>query len=457
MINLDDTIAAISTALGEGAIGIVRLSGPEAMAIAKRVFRSPKDKKIEDTPSHTLLYGFVIDPRTDEPIDEVLLTVLRAPNTYTREDMVEINCHGGMLSVKRVLETLLKEGARLARPGEFTLRAFVNGRIDLTQAEATLDIIRARTERSSKIALNQLRGGLSARLAPLRDVLTEVLMHVEAYIDFPEEELELETEKDFIEKLSLIGKELDLLSKSYEEGRLYREGVAVSIVGKPNVGKSSLLNALMKEDRAIVTELPGTTRDIIEECLNIQGLPVRIMDTAGIRETHDLAEAEGVRRSLQAIEGADLVIAMFDISRPLTDEDRMVIEKIKDRNSIIVLNKADLEHRVGSEEFPEGLPIVRISAKNEEGIEELKNAMFGRLIKSDVEETALITNIRHRLSIDRALQAVNRAIERIKERAPYEIIAFELRDALDGLGEIVGTVTTDDLLNRIFGEFCIGK
>ncbi len=458
MINLDDTIAAISTALGEGAIGIVRLSGPEAFSIAKRVFRSPKKKNISDVPSHSMLYGFIVMPETEEPIDEVLLTVLRAPNTYTREDMIEINCHGGVLAVRKVLEILLDEGARLAEPGEFTMRAFVNGRIDLSQAEATLDIIRAKTERSSRIALNQLKGSLSERITSLRDDLTEIAMHIEAYIDFPEEELDLETETEMIEKLQSVRSSLKQLSSTYEEARFFRDGAQVAIVGRPNVGKSSLLNRLMEQDRAIVTEIPGTTRDVIEEYLNLEGLPVKIMDTAGIRETHDLAEAEGVRRSLRAIEGADLVLAVLDISQPLKEEDDLMIEKVKEKNTILVLNKSDLESKIDLHSLPEDIERVWISAKTGDGISELKNIILNHLLKHDFsDEGIVIANLRHKLAIDRAIDAIKNATESIKSHSPYEIIAFEIRDALDSLGEIVGAVSTEDILNRIFNSFCIGK
>ncbi len=458
MINLEDTIAAISTALGEGAIGIVRLSGPQALDIAKRVFSSTKKKVIDETPTHCMLYGFIVDPETGGAIDEVLLTVLRAPNTYTREDMVEINCHGGVLSVRKVLEVLLKQGARLAEPGEFTMRAFVNGRIDLSQAEATLDIIRAKTERSSRIAMNQLRGGLSEKITSLREQLTEIAMHIEAYIDFPEEELELSTEKEIIERLQSVRTELKELSSTYEEARFFREGAQVAIVGRPNVGKSSLLNCLMKQDRAIVTEIPGTTRDVIEEYLNIAGLPIRIMDTAGIRETHDLAEAEGVRRSLKAIDGADLVLSVLDASQPLKEEDRMMLERVGQKNTIVVLNKSDLETKIELSLLPQDLEQVRISALTGDGLDKLKDMIVKKLLRHGIaDEGIVITNLRHRHAIDRAVAAIEASEEAINNRSPYEIIAFEIRDALDGLGEIVGAVTTEDILNRIFSSFCIGK
>ncbi len=458
MLELDDTIAAISTPLGEGAIGIVRLSGPRAFDIAERIFISPKNKSISQAPTHSMLYGFIVNPDTQETIDEVLLTVLKAPNTYTREDMVEINCHGGVLAVRKVLELVLGLGARLAEPGEFTLRAFVNGRIDLSQAEATADLIKAKTERSSKIALDQLKGSLSNKIKTLRESLTEVVVHIEAYIDFPEEELDLETEDKLINRLKTIKEELQKLSHTYEEARFYRDGVAVAIVGRPNVGKSSLLNRLMQQDRAIVTEIPGTTRDVIEEYLNLEGLPVRIMDTAGIRKTHDLAEAEGVRRSLQAIEGADLILALLDLSQPLTEEDRFMLDKVRHKNTLLVLNKADLKAQLPLSDLPDEIQKVRISAKTGDGLDELKKAILRQIIKKEISgEGVVITNMRHKLAIDRAVLAITRTIDAIKDRAPYEIIALEARDALNSLGEIIGEVTTDDILNRIFSSFCIGK
>ena len=458
MLELDDTIAAISTPLGEGAVGIVRLSGPRAFDIAERVFMSPKNKSISQATSHSMLYGFIVNPDTQETIDEVLLTVLKAPNTYTREDMVEINCHGGVLAVRKVLELVLGLGARLAEPGEFTLRAFVNGRIDLSQAEATADLIKAKTERSSKIALDQLKGSLSNKIKTLRDSLTEVVVHIEAYIDFPEEELDLETEDRLISRLKTIKEELHKLSLTYEEARFYRDGVAVAIVGRPNVGKSSLLNRLMQQDRAIVTEIPGTTRDVIEEYLNLEGLPVRIMDTAGIRKTHDLAEAEGVRRSLQAIEGADLILALLDLSQPLTEEDRFMLDKVRHKNTLLVLNKTDLKAQLPLSDLPDEIQKVRISAKTGDGLDNLKKAILRQIIKKDITgEGVVITNMRHKLAIDRAVLAIRRTIDAIKDRAPYEIIALEARDALNSLGEIIGEVTTDDILNRIFSSFCIGK
>ncbi len=457
-MNLEDTIVAISTPSGEGGIGIVRLSGRDAISIASRIFHSPRGKSPAKTGSHTILYGYITNPETLTPVDEVLLSVMRAPHSYTLEDVVEINCHGGMLPLRKVLELTAKEGARLAEPGEFTFRAFMNGRIDLSQAEATIDLIRAKTDKSRRLAIEQLSGVLSEKITSTKNTIVGICAHIEAYIDFPEEELDLQTRTELCRKTDEVILQLRKLSSTYDEARFFREGLSVAIIGRPNVGKSSLLNALIERERAIVTELPGTTRDIIEECLNINGLPLRIMDTAGIREAHNLAESEGVRRSLLAIDGADLVLAMFDISLPLRDEDFGIIEKIRDRKSIIVLNKADLPHTVREDLFPEDLPMVRISAKTGDGIDSLKKEVEARIFKSgSPSDGVMITNLRHKLALDQAAESLSRASDAIKNEMPYEITALELRDGLDRLGEIVGETTTEDILNMIFSRFCIGK
>jgi len=457
-MNLEDTIVAISTPSGEGGIGIVRLSGKDAINIASGIFCSPTGKSPAKVRSHTILYGYITNPENTAHIDEVLLSVMRAPHSYTREDVVEINCHGGMLPLRKVLELTAREGARLAEPGEFTFRAFMNGRIDLSQAEATIDLIRAGTDKSRRLAIEQLSGALSEKITSTKNTIIGICAHIEAYIDFPEEELDLQTRTDLGRKTDEVILQLRKLSSTYDEARFFREGLSVAIIGRPNVGKSSLLNALIERERAIVTELPGTTRDVIEECLNINGLPLRIMDTAGIRETHNLAESEGVRRSLMAIDGADLVLAMLDINLPLKDEDFSIIEKIRDRKSIIVLNKADLPHSVEEDLIPEDLPIVRISAKTGAGIDSLKKEIEARIFKSgSPSDGVMITNLRHKLALDQAAESLSRASDAIKKGMPYEITAFELRDGLDRLGEIAGETTTEDILNRIFSQFCIGK
>jgi tRNA modification GTPase len=456
-----DTIAAISTPVGQGGIGIVRMSGPEALAIAGRVF-SPDDKtkRLSGARSFSVTYGHVVHPASRKEIDEVLVTVMRAPRSYTREDVVEMNCHGGMVAVRRVLDLLLAEGACLAEPGEFTKRAFLNGRISLAQAEAVMDLISARTEESMKIAAEQLRGGLSEELGRLREALIEICAHAEALIDFPEEEIETKTSSGMIEGIREIKTGLDRLSKTFEEARFFREGLSVAIVGRPNVGKSSLLNALLKKDRAIVTEVPGTTRDTIEECLNLQGLPVRIVDTAGIRNSAEAVEREGIRRSLDALDAADYAIAVLDGSEPLHEEDREILERIKEKGGIIAINKSDLTQQLSAEAAPfHGRACMRISALRGEGIEELKSAIVRSNLRDWKEERegVVVTNIRHKRALDLAAAALERAAAILSEERPLEISAIELREAADRIGEIIGAVTTDDILNRIFDDFCIGK
>ncbi len=463
MINIiEDTIAAIATPAGEGAIGIVRLSGREAISVCDRVFISPRGKRLKDAKSHTLIYGFIVDPEKGEKIDEVLVSVMRAPHTYTKEDVVEINCHGGMIPLRKTLELILRNGARLANPGEFTQRAFLNGRLDLSQAEAVLDIIRAKTEKAERLALSQLEGRLSKKIREIMDRITDICAYVEACIDFPEEEIDSMTKDEMVSSIGWIRDKLLSISNSYEHGRLFREGASAAIVGKPNVGKSSLLNALLQKDRAIVTEIAGTTRDVIEDYLNINGLPLRIMDTAGIRESHDLAEIEGVRRSLRAIEQADIVLAVIDCSKPFDEADKEVITKVRDKRTVFVINKSDIESPTFSLQPPaiSLKPAVKVSALRGDGIDELKDAIYSECIgngRPSDPEGIIITNLRHRQSIDKAMSSINDAESALKRDEPLEVVALFLRESLDGLGEIIGMVSTEDILNRIFSEFCIGK
>jgi tRNA modification GTPase len=464
MFSDDDTIAAVSTPFGEGGIGIVRISGRDAITIAGRIFTSPKQKLPDAMKNYSLTYGHIIDPAKGDKIDEVLLSIMRAPSSYTKEDVVEINCHSGMISLTRILGLVLKSGARLAEPGEFTKRAFLNGRIDLSQAEAVLDLIRSKTDESRRIALDQLQGGLSEKITDLRDHIMDVCVNIEAFIDFPEDEIETSSKQDLSAAMADIHRQLLTLVRTYDEGRFFREGLSTAIVGRPNVGKSSLLNVLIQKDRAIVTDIPGTTRDIIEEYLNIKGLPLRIMDTAGIRDVRDLAEKEGVKRSLQSIENADLVLALFDRSVPLQEEDFVVLNRIRERNTIFVLNKSDLPAAFDSTVFSSCIPhppsfCLNISATQGDGIEELKEAIFSSCLKDwrEEREGVIITNFRHKVAIENAVLSLAKAIQALTENQPIEIIALELRDSLDQLGEIVGAITTDYILEKIFTEFCIGK
>jgi tRNA modification GTPase len=456
---IEDTIAAISTPLGYSGIGIVRLSGKDAIKIAEKVFSSPKGKRLSKTPTHRILYGHIIDPENNELIDEVLVSVMRAPHTYTKEDVVEINCHGGPLPLRRVLELVLKHGARLAEAGEFTMRAFLNGRIDLAQSEAVLDIINSLTEESQKVAMEQLKGGLSKRVLDIREELVELTAIVEAYIDFPEEGIEPPDRKGLVARAKKIQTELNDLINTSRYGQILREGIKTAIIGRPNVGKSSLLNAFLKKDRAIVTIIPGTTRDIIEEYLNIKGLPVRIMDTAGIRDSGDIAEMEGVERSLRAMRKADLVLLILDGSEELHRTDIRLIDKSKTKDAIIVINKSDLPLRMSLDKLPPDKPVVRVSALKGMGIEALKDEIVdistkGR--KRDAVDTPLVTKERHLMALKRAYNAITSFLNGIDSISP-ELLAIELREALDALGEITGATTPEEILNKIFSEFCIGK
>lgn len=459
---LNDTIAAISTPIGEGGIGIIRLSGKDSIKIAEKVFMSPSQKKLSDLKSHTITYGFIFDTTTGNKIDEALFTIMKAPQTYTREDIVEINCHGGILPAANTLSILLKNGARLAEPGEFTKRAFLNGRIDLSQAEAVIDIIRSKTAKAEKIAMQQLEGRLSVRINEIMDRIIALCANVEAFIDFPEEEVDVIHTTDMLQSIRHLSSGLQRLAESYDEGRFFREGVSAAIVGKPNVGKSSLLNCLLEKDRAIVTETPGTTRDIIEDCLNINGLPLRIIDTAGIRESCEIVEKEGVRRSLKAIECSDIIITVFDCSMPIDDTDAEIVNKTKDKKVLMVINKIDIESTLFKIENlgVEDERCIKISALKGIGIDDLKNKIYSFCIsmsEKDLIEGCLISNMRHKDSIERSIKSLNEAEGLLRAGETPEITAFVLREAANCLGEIIGVVTTDDILNKIFSEFCIGK
>ncbi len=456
----DDTIAAISTPVGLGGIGIVRMSGDGSLSIAARIFKPSKKADVVRAKTFSIMHGNIIDPESGEEIDEALVSVMRAPNSYTRENVVEINCHGGIVAVRRILGVVLDHGARLAEPGEFTKRAFLNGRINLTQAEAVMDLISARTDESMKIAADQLRGRLSKKLAGLRNSLVEICAHTEAYIDFPEEEIEAGTSEEIAVRLAEIEEETGRLAKTFDEARFFREGLSIAIVGRPNVGKSSLLNTLLQRERAIVTAIPGTTRDTIEEYLNVNGLPVRIVDTAGIRNSNEAVELEGIKRSIEALEEADFVILMLDGSETMKEGDRDILEKIKEKKAVIAINKSDLPGMINLEgEMVHGKKHISISAKTGEGIEELKSLVFQSNLGNWKEdrEAIIVTNVRHKLALDRVSAALIRAVDALRTNQPLEIVAIELRDALDGIGEITGEVTTEELLNKIFSDFCIGK
>jgi tRNA modification GTPase len=451
-----DTICAVSTPPGEGGIGIIRVSGKDAVAVSSRVFR-PKGGPVDAAETHTLRYGHVVDPSSGEIVDEALLSVMRAPATYTREDVVEINCHGGMMPLWRTVNLLIASGARQAEPGEFTKRAFLNGRIDLTQAEAVMDVISSRTELSHRAANEQLLGGLSMEVSALRERLVSFLAAVEASIDFPEEDIETPSGRPLAEEIDTLVTGIDSLLSSVLYGRVLREGFATAIIGRPNVGKSSLLNALLKQDRAIVTEVPGTTRDVLEEYLNISGMLLKILDTAGIRHTRDIVEREGVRRSLAAIGSADIVLIVLDGSGILTQEDRRVLDEAKGKTAIAVINKSDLPRKLEKLGLPEKQ--VELSCKTGAGLDRLRDAVLEMMKQGAVppREHAWAVNQRHKVALEQAKTSLGRALESINAGLSPEFVALDLRGALDSIGLIVGATYTEDILERIFRDFCIGK
>lgn len=455
---LDDTIAAISTPLGEGGLAVIRLSGPQALTIADSSFAPAGKSSLKPSvaPTHTIHYGHI--ERHGQVVDEVLVAVLRAPRTFTREDMIEISCHGGLLPAKAVLDTVLENGARLAEPGEFTQRAFLNGRIDLAQAEAVLDVIHARTELALAAANEQLAGKLSQRIHQLRDQLMQTLAHVEAHIDFPEEDIAPDTRDQLITRLDRGLAFMDELLRTANEGQILRRGIRAAIVGRPNVGKSSLLNQLLGHDRAIVMPVPGTTRDTIEETANIRGLPVVFVDTAGLRAAADAIEEEGVRRSRQAYARADLILYLLDASEPLTAADQSHLAEFSGKKHLLVCNKSDLPRRL---ELPADLQAgaVEVSCLTGHGLDVLKDAIKETVWAGDVraEMLQVMINARHQDALRRAREAALRAADGLRSDLTLELIAFELRIAANAVGEVVGQTFTDDLLDSIFSQFCIGK
>lgn len=452
-----DTICAVSTPPGEGGIGIIRISGKNAILIASKIFKPHKDKRLDSAATYTLHYGHVIDPATNKMVDEALVSLMRAPTTYTREDVVEINCHGGMMPLWRTMALLIATGARQAEPGEFTKRAFLNNRIDLAQAEAVMDVIGSKTNLSLRAANEQLRGGLSSEISRLRDQLLSLIASVEAGIDFPEEDIETASGNPLAHDVSRMIAGVEKLLSSYTYGRILRDGFATAIVGRPNVGKSSLLNALLKQDRAIVTDMPGTTRDVLEEYLNIAGVPLKILDTAGIRHSHDVVEKEGVRRSLAAIESADIVLVVLDGSQPLTPEDRRVLEEVEGKSAIVVVNKSDLPGKIGRLDRP--MMRVSISCRTGAGLDDLKRSLSDSVKQGTISsrEHAWAVNLRHKTALEQTKESLLNAHESIKADLSSEFIALDLRGALDSLGLIIGATYTEDILKRVFNDFCIGK
>ncbi len=460
---MTETICAVSTPIGEGGIGIIRLSGPKAISVVKPLFRGLPPASLDRVPSHTIQYGHLIDPPSGRAIDEVLVTVMRSPRTYTREDVVEINAHGGPFLLDRILSLIIRQGARLAEPGEFTKRAFLNGRIDLTKAEAVMDLIQAKTEASYRAAMIRLEGALGREIHDLRDRLRGLLAIIEAQIDFPEDELEAFPMEKAQESVKEVFARVQKLLDTLEEGRILREGLATVIVGRTNVGKSSLLNRLLRVDRAIVTPIPGTTRDLLEETLNIRGVPVRVTDTAGLRASADPVEQEGIRRTRSAIEGADLILLMAEAPAGLKEEEVEFLKRYESRKKVIlVINKIDLAANRGEaiHKAANGrVSAVQISATRGDGLDALRDSIRNAALSSvsDGENGILIARLHHKSALLATRVHLEEVMRAIDKGMPEEIIAMDLRGALDRLGEIIGETTTEDILDRIFREFCIGK
>ena len=455
-----DTIAAVATAVGEGSVSIIRVSGEEALKIAKKIFRGVRGKSIEDIKPYTMRYGSIIDNETDEKIDEVILSYMKGPKSFTAEDTIEINCHGGVIATKRVLDAVIKNGARLAEPGEFTKRAFLNGRIDLSQAEAVMDIINSKTEVSMKSALVQSEGKLSKEINELRNKLLEIIAHIEATVDYPADDLEEVTSEKTEVDVKVVIDEVNKLIESAEAGKIIRDGLSTVIVGKPNVGKSSLLNVLTRGNRAIVTDIPGTTRDIIEEYISLDGIPIRIIDTAGIRETEDVVEKIGVERSKEKIEEADLVILMLDASREIEEEDIEIIKYIKNKKYIVLLNKQDLPNAINKSDLEELNQeyIIPISTKDELGINEIKNAIKELFFKGKINSSeVMVTNIRHKEALYRAKECLESTLCALKDTMAIDLASIDIRNAWSALGQINGETVEEDLIDKIFSEFCLGK
>ena len=460
-----ETIAAISTAMGSGGIGIIRMSGKDAFPILRKIFRNNKNEeiKIENIKGYTIKYGFIVDNKTKEKIDEVLVSFFKSGKSYTKEDMCEINSHGGMIVEKRILEQCLKNGATLAEPGEFTKRAFLNGRIDLSQAESIIDLINSKTEKEAKASINQLQGDLSNKLKEIRHDLLDIMADIEASIDYPEYDIEELTNNKIINVLEQTEKKLNALNASFRNGKLIKEGIKTAIIGRPNAGKSSLLNALLKEERAIVSQIEGTTRDTIEEFITINGIPLKIIDTAGIRtNVSDEIEEIGVKKALKIAEEADLVLTIIDNTKKMEKEDREILNIIKNKNAIILLNKIDLKDSKiedNDELINTNKKIIKISAKNGEGIEELYEEIEKMFQINDLDagKETIITNIRHKNQIDNAIKSIEDAKMAVENNMPIDIVSISIKQTLEDIGKITGENVSEDIINEIFSKFCLGK
>ncbi|MFR8144194.1 MAG: tRNA uridine-5-carboxymethylaminomethyl(34) synthesis GTPase MnmE [Clostridia bacterium] len=459
-----ETIAAISTATGNGGIGIIRISGDKTFSIISKIFQLKSNKKIKigEIQGYTMKYGYIINPKTGEKIDEVLVSFFKNPKSYTREDMCEINSHGGMVIEKRILQICLENGAILAEAGEFTKRAFLNGRIDLSQAESIIDMINSKTEKEAKASMQQLQGFLSDKIEEIRHQLLDMMADIEASIDYPEYDIEEMTNQKAMQILLQVKQELENLENSFHTGKILKEGIKTAIIGKPNAGKSSLLNHILKEERAIVSDIEGTTRDTIEEFISIRGIPLKIIDTAGIRDTKDEIEEIGVQKTLHVVNEAELILAIFDNTKPITKEDLEILSLIKDKKAIILLNKVDLCdcHLENNKELQDiNKKIIKISAKEGEGIDALYQEIESLFEMGNLEtdQEMMITNIRHKTQIHYAIENMEQAINSIKENLPVDMISISIKQTLEDLGKITGQNVTEDIIQEIFSKFCLGK
>ncbi len=456
-----DTISSISTPMGEGAIAIVRLSGPEAVTIADRLYKGKTS--LSDVQSHTINYGHIVDPVSGNIIEEVMVAVMRAPRTFTREDIVEINCHGGIMTVNRILELTLSNGARMAEPGEFTKRAFLNGRIDLSQAEGIMDFIRSKTDRASKVAMNQIEGRLSTMIKGLRQSILEILAQVEVNIDYPEyDDVEEATTQFLLSEAEKIDSAIDGLLQTGVQGKILREGLSTVIIGKPNVGKSSMLNNLIQDNKAIVTEVAGTTRDVLEEYVNVRGVPLRLVDTAGIRETEDIVEKIGVERSREALKKADLILYVLNYNEPLTESDYQLADLIKDEDVIVIINKTDLEQQLDLDEVKQmvgDVPVVHTSMLSQSGIDALEEEISRMFFQGEVasQDMTYVSNARHISLLKQAKQTINDAMTAAEAGVPIDIVQIDLIRTWELLGEVIGEEVSDSLIDQLFSQFCLGK
>lgn len=458
---MEDTIAAIATALGEGGIGIIRISGDEALNIGNKIFSGKNCDNIGKK-SRFLHYGHIVNPENNEIIDEVLLSYMKAPFTYTGEDVVEINCHGGVISLKKILNMVLNEECRLAEPGEFTKRAFLNGRIDLSQAEAVIDIIKAKTDKSFEVAVDQLQGGFSLKIDAIRKKLVDVLVNISVNIDYPDEDIEHITYETLKKSISEVLSDIKLLVDSGKAGKIIRDGVSVAIIGKPNVGKSSLMNNLLRESRSIVTEIAGTTRDTIEEYISIEGIPVRIIDTAGIRETEDLIEKIGIEKSKETFNNADYIIFIIDLSRPIDEEDNIILGNLNKDKTLFVFNKSDMEKVVSDDDIKnisENYPAVFVSMNEFENIREIEKKLYEMINVNNIlsNDRTVVSNVRHENALKRACSNLEDSLKAIDNNMPLEFIEIDVSSSYENLGFITGDSVQQDIIDEVFSRFCLGK